>query len=504
MDVVRDRLEYDVAIIGAGPAGLAAAIRLKQRAPQLSVCVLEKGAEVGSHLLSGAAFDPCALDELLPDWRARAPAFTPVSREKICWLTKKRSFRLPNWLTPPMTRQTGCVMGSLGEMCRWLAAEAEALGVDVLPGFAAVDVLMDGERVQGVLTGDLGLGKDEKLRSDFQPGVVIHARWTLLAEGARGSLTRILEEKLGLRPTPQAYALGLKERWRLRAGAAPAGTLIHTLGWPLPDRIGGGGFVYVMEDGTASVGLTVHLDHDPADVFARFQTFKTHPHIAALLEGGECLGFGARVINEGGWQSLPKMTFPGGALIGCAAGLVDLPRVKGIHTAMQSGMLAAECIANELAGKGSLADFDQRLRESSVGVTLRRVRNVKPLLSRFGTRLGLMLAGSLLWLENLGVPWPWTYRNQIRQSQACDGPPLPRSESLLLANIAHEDDQPCHLRVGAGAQFDIRICPAGVYEVGSVPQHPGNCLHCKACDAVCESIRWTPPAGGSGPNYVNL
>lgn len=499
-----DVLQYDALIVGAGPAGLAAAIRIKQCAPQLSVCVLEKGAEVGSHLISGAAFDPCALDELLPDWRARAPAFTPVSREKICWLTSKRSFRLPGWLTPPMTRQTGCFMGSLGGLCRWLATEAEALGVDVLPGFAVVDVLMNGERVAGVLTGDLGVGMDGQSRSDFLPGVDIHARWTLLAEGARGSLTRILEEKFALRPVPQTYALGVKERWRLRAGAAPAGTLIHTLGWPLPDRVGGGGFVYVMDDGTASVGLTVHLDHDPADVFARFQVFKTHPQIAALLEGGECLGFGAHVINEGGWQSLPRMVFPGGALIGCAAGLVDLPRIKGIHTAMRSGMLAAECIANELAGKGSLADFDGLLRESSIGVTLRRGRNAKPLWSRFGTVFGLMLAGPLLWLENLGVPWPWTCRNRIRQPQACDGPPLPRSESLLLANLAHEEDQPNHLRVDAGAQFDIRICPAGVYEAGCVPQHPGNCLHCKACDAVCESIRWSPPAGGSGPNYVNL
>lgn len=501
---MRDVLDYDALIVGAGPAGLAAAIRLKQCYPDLSICVLEKGAEVGSHLVSGAAFDPCALDELLPGWRARAPVFTPVTGEKICWFTARRGFTLPNTLLPPLARQRGCLMGSLGELCRWLAGEAEALGVDVLPGFAAADLIWAGNRLAGVLTGDLGRGKDGLPRADYQSGVEIHARWTLLAEGARGSLTRILEEQLALRPLPQTYALGIKERWRLRPGAAPAGALIHTLGWPLPDRVGGGGFVYVMADGTASVGLTVHLDHNPGDVFAHFQAFKSHPEIASLLAGGECLGFGARVINEGGWQSLPQMAFPGGALIGCAAGLVDLPRIKGIHTAMQSGMLAAECIADEVAGKGTLAEFDTRLRESAVGVTLRRVRNTKPLWSRFGTVPGLILAGPLLWLESLGLSWPWTYRSTTSKGKTCDLAPQVRTESLLRANIAHAEDQPCHLQVAADAQFDIRICPAGVYEAGGVPQHPANCLHCKACDAVSESIRWRPPAGGSGPNYVNL
>lgn len=548
----RDILTYDVVIVGAGPAGLAAAIRLKQLAHaaqrDVSVCILEKGEGVGAHILSGAVFDPRALDELIPDWGARgAPLTMPVSEDRFLAFQETDSTFIPRWLLPPlMKNQAHYHVVSLGKLCRWLAGQAENLGVDVLPGFSAVDTLHgeDG-RVTGILTGDMGCHKDGSPKPEFTPGAELHANYVLLAEGARGSLTRTLEDRFNLRRDSQAqhYALGLKEVWQIEASKHHAGRVWHTLGWPLKGRAGGGGFVYHQADNQLALGLVVHLDYrNPSlDPFAEFQRFKTHPAIRSLLEGGQRLAFGARTIAEGGLQSLPKLVFPGGALIGCSAGLVNVPRIKGIHNAMKSGMLAAETAFSALLegrAHDELTAYPSALQQSWVWQELDAVRNSKPAVSRFGTWLGGLYSGLDLWAHSLGLRLPWTLQHgqpdhecllpaasvePIVYPQADNVTSFDKPSSVYLANIAHDEDQPCHLQLRQPdlqlgqnlLRFDApetRYCPAGVYEVLQGETGPrlqinaANCIHCKTCDIKDpqQNIRWVPPEGGSGPNYLDL
>lgn len=544
-------MSYDVLIVGAGPAGLAAALRVKQCAQQagqeISVCVLEKGAEVGAHSLSGAVIDPVSLDELLPDWRAQgAPLATPVSKDEFFVLGERRAWRMPAALLPPLMANHGAYIISLGEFCRWLGSQAEAAGVEIYAGYAAQEIRY-GEQgeVAGVITGDMGRTANGGEGPQFAPGIEIQARYTLIAEGVRGSLTRDLEQRFQLRrnSSPPKYGLGIKEVWRVAAEKHHPGLVQHSLGWPLAADTGGGSFIYHYGDGLVSIGFVVHLDYANPHLspFDEFQRFKTHPAIRPLLEGGKRLAYGARAISEGGVQSWPELVFPGGALIGCSAGMVNVPRIKGIHNAMKSGMLAAEAVAAALAANRShdcLGEYPTALRHSRVWRDLHAVRNVKPMLSRFGTTLGMLFGGVEMWLAAAGVSLPWTLRHQ-QADHACTRPaadmptidyPHPdgkisfdKLSSVALSNITHDHDQPCHLhlldKTDAVAisieRFDApeqRYCPAGVYEIvvrdekRQLQINAQNCIHCKACDIkdALQNIVWTPPEGGSGPVYPSM
>ncbi|MEQ9688475.1 MAG: NAD(P)/FAD-dependent oxidoreductase, partial [Bauldia litoralis] len=405
-------MAFDVVIVGAGPAGLAAAIRLKQAAPDLSIVVLEKGSEVGAHILSGAVIDPVGLDGLLPDWReGDSPVTQPVTADRFLWLGPAGTVRLPNWLMPPLMSNHGNFIASLGDLCRWLADKAEALGVEVFPGFAATELLTDDAgAIVGVATGDMGIGKDGEPKAGFQRGMELRARYTLVAEGARGSLTKQLVARFGLDAgrDPQKYGLGIKELWRIAPEKHRPGLVQHTFGWPLDNRTGGGSFLYHYGDNLVAVGFVVHLNYANPHLspFATFQQFKTHPAIGSVLDGGDRLSYGARAITEGGWQSVPKLVFPGGALVGCAAGFVNVPRIKGSHNAILSGMLAADHVAAAIgAGRAhdELADYEAAWRDSPIGRDLRPVRNVKPLWSKFGTMAGVALGGIDMWLNTIGL-----------------------------------------------------------------------------------------------------
>jgi len=551
----REVMRFDVLIIGAGPAGLSAAIRLRQlcqaHGRDCSVCVIEKGAEVGAHILSGAVLDPIALDELFPDWEARgAPVNTPVTEDRFLVLTEARAIRIPRVLLPPLMRNRGNYVVSLGNLCRWLAQQAEALGVEIYPGFAAAQILYDGDgSVKGVVTGDMGVARDGHHKENFAPGVELHARYTFFAEGARGSLTKRLIERfnLGAGSSPQRFGLGVKELWEVAQARHRPGLVLHTLGWPLDSRTGGGAFFYHLESNRVAVGFVVHLDYrNPyLSPFEELQRFKTHPAIRPVFAGGKRIAYGARAITEGGLQSIPKLSFPGGALIGCAAGFVNLPRIKGSHNAMKTGMLAAEAAFAALeagsAGREELTAYPLAFRRSWVYRELHRVRNVKPGLQR-GLWLGMLHGGLHMWLNDLGLGFlaPWTLEHHgadfeaLRPIECCSPIPYPkpngqltfdRLSSLFISNTNHEEDQPCHLvlrdpskwlpinleRYGAPEQ---RYCPAGVYEVvrdadGSNPRlqiNAQNCVHCKACDIKdpTRNIDWVPPEGGGGPNYGGM
>ena len=544
----REAMEFDVVIVGAGPAGLAAAVRLAQLSREhshpLDICVVEKGSDVGAHLLSGAVLDPRALDELLPDWQERdAPLVTRAGPEKLLYLTARRSYRLP---TPSVMRNEGCYVTSLGRFSHWLAKEAEALGVEIFPGFAAAEVLY-GEtgEVQGVVTGDMGLDRTGRPTPAWQPGVELRARQTIFAEGCRGSLSREVMERFGLRRNcnPQTYGLGIKELWEIEPEkpGSTVGATLHTVGWPLDHCTYGGGFLYRLEAGLAAVGFVIGLDYrNPLlDPFQEFQRFKSHPAIRPLLEGSRPVGYGARVLSEGGLQSVPELAFPGGLLVGDAAGFLDVPRIKGIHTAMKSGMVAAEALHRHFT-RGSdgntVHSYPERLRQSWVWEDLHRSRNVRPGFRR-GLWPGLANAALESWL--LRGRSPWTLRHHVSDREglgrAEDFPPIDypppdgavtfdRATSLRLANLTWREGQPVHLRLddpelpvrvslpryGAPEQ---RYCPAGVYEIIADKEgrprlwvNAGNCLHCKACDIKDPfgNIRWTPPEGGSGPNYTNM
>jgi electron-transferring-flavoprotein dehydrogenase len=543
----REAMEFDVVIVGAGPAGLAAAIRLKQRSPDISVVVVEKGSEVGAHILSGAVIDPVALNRLLPDWRNEdAPIKTAVSDDRFYWLSATSSIRLPNFIMPPLMSNHGNYIVSLGSVCRWLATRAEAAGVEIYPGFAAAEVLYNADgAVAGVATGDMGIGKDGKPTDNFTRGMELRAKYTLFAEGARGSLTKTLLKRFGLEVDrdPQKFGIGLKELWQVAPEKHRAGLVQHSFGWPLDDKTGGGSFLYHFDDNLVSVGFVVHLNYENPYInpFEEFQRFKTHPLVRTTFEGGKRLAYGARAITEGGYQSVPKLSFPGGALIGCAAGFVNVPRIKGSHNAMLSGMLAAEHVADALAegrGNDELGAYDNAWQETEVGADLWKVRNAKPLWSRFGTFLGIALGGFDMWCNTLGFSLFGTLRHgkpdakTLRPASGFTPIAYPKPDgkltfdrlsSVFLSNTNHEENQPPHLKVAdlalqKSSEHDVfggpsaRYCPAAVYEwveEGGNPRfviNAQNCVHCKTCDIKDpnQNITWVPPEGGGGPNYPNM
>ena len=549
----REAMEFDVVIVGAGPAGLAAAIRLKQLAAaagnEVSVVVLEKGSEVGAHILSGAVIDPIGLATLFPDWQAKgAPLETPVTEDRFYYLGPAGVLRIPNIVMPPLMSNHGNYIGSLGSLTRWLGEQAAELGVEVYPGFAAAEVLYDDKgAVLGVATGDMGVGKNGQPTDRFTRGMELRGKYTIIAEGARGSLAKQLTARFGLAQgrQPQKYGLGLKEVWELQPGKHRPGLVQHTLGWPLDDRTGGGSFLYHYGDNLVSVGFVVHLNYANPHLspYGEFQRFKTHPAIRDTFEGGKRIAYGARAITEGGWQSIPELVFPGGVLVGCAAGLVNVPRIKGSHNAMLSGIAAAEAAFAAIgAGRAHdrLEDYSADVLSGPIARDLRRVRNAKPMLSKFGTLAGTLLSGVDMWLNTLipGIGLGYTLKHgkpdHATLKPAASAPRIeyPRADGVLtfdrLTNVSfsatnHEEDQPVHLKVAdmplqkrsehyVFAGPSNRYCPAGVYEwveEGGQSRYvinAQNCVHCKTCDIKDpnQNINWVVPEGGGGPNYPGM
>ncbi|MGJ0453713.1 MAG: electron transfer flavoprotein-ubiquinone oxidoreductase [Methylocystis sp.] len=549
----RESMEYDVVVVGAGPAGLAAAIRLKQVAPDLSVVVIEKGSEPGAHILSGAVIDPIGLDRLLPEWRTRddAPLKTKVHEDHFLLLSEKASIRIPNILMPRLMNNHGNFIGSLGNVVRFLASEAENLGVEIYPGFAGAEVLYGDEgEVVGVATGDMGVGRDGKPKDSFTRGMELKGKYTIFAEGARGSLTKQLLAKYDLcaNSEPQKFGIGFKELWRIPKEKHKDGLVQHSFGWPLAADTGGGSFLYHFDDDLVSIGFVVHLNYSNPTLspFDEFQRFKTHPMIAPTLEGGERLSYGARALTEGGWQSVPKLVMPGGALVGCAAGFMNVPRIKGSHNAIVSGILCAEHIAAAI-GEGRAHDavdaYDAAWRASEIGRDLKPVRNVKPLWSKYGTYVGAPLFGLDMWTNEL---FGFSFFGTLKHGKADYETLKPLSEvtpivypkragklvfdklsSVFVSNTNHEEDQPVHLKLADPAIPIARnlpiygeparlYCPAGVYEVVYADEttrrdprfviNAQNCVHCKTCDIKdpAQNITWVPPEGGGGPNYPNM
>ncbi|MDB5555943.1 MAG: Electrotransfer ubiquinone oxidoreductase family protein [Rhizobium sp.] len=545
----RESMEFDVVIVGAGPAGLSAAIRLKQVNPDLTVVVLEKGAEVGAHILSGAVVDPIGIDKLLPGWRedGEHPFKTEVTADHFLLLGPAGSIRLPNFMMPPLMNNHGNYIVSLGNVCRWLATKAEELGVEIYPGFAATEVLYDENgAVRGVATGDMGIGRDGEPSGAYARGMELLGKYTLIGEGVRGSLAKqlIAKFKLDEGREPQKFGIGIKELWQVKPENHKPGLVQHSFGWPLDMRTGGGSFLYHLEDNQVAVGFVLHLNYKNPWIypFEEFQRFKTHPAIRGTFEGGKRLSYGARAITEGGWQSVPKLTFPGGSLIGCSAGFVNVPRIKGSHNAVLSGMLAAEKIATAIeAGRANdeVVEIENEWRATPIGKDLKRVRNVKPLWSKFGTIIGVGLGGLDMWTNQLfGFSFFGTLKHgktdaaslepaakykKIEYPKADGVLTFDRLSSVYLSNTNHEEDQPIHLQVknadlqvkselGVFAGPSTRYCPAGVYEWVEKDGNEvfvinaQNCVHCKTCDIKDpnQNINWVPPQGGEGPVYPNM
>ena len=542
----RESMEYDVVIVGAGPSGLSAAIRLKQLAAEndqeINVCLIEKGSEVGAHILSGAVIEPRALNELIPDWKERgAPLNTPATEDRFLFLTRETSYKLP---TPPQMNNHGNYIISLGNLCRWLATQAEELGVEIYPGFAAAEVLYnDDGAVVGVATGDMGVGRDGQPTDQFAPGMELRARYTLFAEGCRGSLTKTLFERFNLREgvDPQTYGIGIKELWEVDPAKHQQGKIIHTVGWPLDASTYGGSFLYHLENNQVAVGFVIGLGYSNPHLypFEEFQRFKTHPDIRPTFEGGRRIAYGARAISAGGLQSIPKLTFPGGVLIGDTAGFLNMPKIKGTHTAMKSGMIAADAVFAAVKAERSADEvtaYPEQLRQSWLWEELHQVRNIKP---SFSWGLWAAMAYSALDTYLFRGKAPWTLRHKpdhakLKPANECSKIEYPKPDgkvsfdrlsSVFISNTNHEEDQPCHLQLKDPtvpiqinlALYDApeqRYCPAGVYEIvrdndGNNPRlqiNAQNCVHCKTCDIKdpTQNINWVTPQGGGGPNYPNM
>ena len=546
----RESMEYDVIIVGGGPSGLSAAIKLKQLNNDISVCILEKGSEIGAHILSGAVIDPIAIDELLPGWRKEddKPITVEVKKDKFLFLTRTKSFPIPNFLLPPLMNNHGNFIVSLGNVCRWLSSKAENdYGVDIFPGFSGAEILYDSHgRIKGVATGDMGIGPDGEKTENFERGIELIGKYTLIAEGARGSIAKKIIEKFSLDSNSDVpkFGLGIKELWEIKPDNHNEGEVSHTLGWPLSNDTGGGSFLYHLDNNQISIGLVIHLNYKNPYLspFEEFQRFKHHPVIKKILNGGRRISYGARVITEGGLQSLPKIVFPGGALIGCSAGFVNLPRIKGTHNAMKSGILAAESIVNALSSENEVQELDSyeiNLRKSWIHKDLYMVRNIKPLLTKFGTVLGMILGGIDMWMNNLGFGLPITLKhkqddaNSLLETRNAKPIQYPKADnkisfdklsSVFISNTNHQEEQPTHLKlIDTSIPIERNLplwnepaqnyCPAGVYEILSdengkkrLQINAQNCVHCKTCDIKdpSKNIVWAVPQGGDGPNYPNM